>query len=145
MLIENDGPPVPYRRQRYRRIFGAQARAAKTGRILAIGLSSDKLTLGRAIPIISTTGVKESPRQAAEGQNQFTGIISLQGRARELKKELLERLRMRLQRGSGISLRNRQVAPSALSKRLKISQLCEKATLHSQIESSNKQGRGAYL
>ena len=52
---------------------------------------------------------------------------------------------MRLRRGPGISLVACQSAPSALSKRLKIRELCKKATLDSQIESRNNQPGSANL
>jgi hypothetical protein len=50
-------------------------------------------------------------------------MIALQMRTGEFRKKLLERLRMRLSRELGISLFASQSAPSALSKRLKISEL----------------------
>jgi len=60
--------------------------AAKASRFLSVGFDSDEFALGRAIPIVSTTGVKESARQAAERQNQFAGIIALESVAREFEK-----------------------------------------------------------
>lgn len=112
---------------------------------MAVRFDSDEFALRRATPIVGAAGTEESAREAAERQDQFAGIVAFESGAREFKKKLLERLRMRRRRELGISLVARQLAPSALSKRLKISELCKKATPHSQIESSNNQRRGANM
>ena len=144
-LIQNDWLPFLESIDGHRHVSGAQPRAVKSRCFLAVRFHSDELALGRATPKVGPAGAEESARETAERQDQFAGIVAFKSSVREFKKELLKRLRMRRRREPGISLVARQLAPSAISKRLKISKLCKKATPHSQIESSKNERRGANM
>jgi hypothetical protein len=78
---------------------------------VTVGLAPDQLLVGGVAPKICATSAKENLSKAAEGKNELVGIIALKRGAREFEKKLLERLiRMRLDRGPGISFAACQAA-----------------------------------
>jgi hypothetical protein len=82
--------------------------------LVAVGFGSNQFAFAGEAQKIGATSAEESSGQPAEREDELARIITLKSRAGKLEEKPLERLlRMRLARGTGISLAGCQSAPSA--------------------------------
>jgi hypothetical protein len=123
-------------------IAGAQAHATKGLGLVAVGFSSDELTVGGAAPKVGAADMEEGASDGAEGPDELAGIAALEGGPGKLQEKFLEGLvRLRRVVGPRISGVGCQCATNRLAKRLKTIELHKNGTLDSQIESREYEGR----
>jgi len=78
-------------------VTGAPADATKGLGPVGVGFGSDKFTVGRVTPKVSTAGMEEGASQGAEGPDELAGIAALKSGPGKLQEKLLKSL-LRLRR-----------------------------------------------